>query len=427
MSNKRFRFIWIFTCLVLALGGINSSPADAVQAERDPMPLFASPTGNGTVCSQVAPCASATAISNAASGGTIYFAAGAYTSTASQVMLITKSLTMVGGWSGNTSGPAIVNSQAYVSIVDGQGLRRGIVVQGPGETVMVRDFTIRNCYHSTQGGGVIVTSGALQLENNRFENNIGDSYGGAITVLSVEDVKIMRNTFEGNSATYGGGALYLADGSSVLVSENRFIGNFAGYGSAMHVDSGTVVVQRNVFDGNRGSTSVDIYIKQQPFAFVNNIVVNGKDMAGSAAAVGVYLDIITTTPGLSSIYYNTFSDLSTGLIASSDASVLAINNIFANCLESINATGATIVGNNNLFWNNTSNPHTLTSPVLGDPAFVDRTHGDFHLSAASAGIDAGANLVVPVDIEGQHRPTGLGYDIGADERCFPQYFPIIFK
>ncbi len=427
MSNKRFRFIWIFACLVLAMGGLNSSPADAVKAERDPMPLFASPTGTGAVCSQAVPCASTTAISNAASGGTIYFATGAYTSTSGQVMLITKSLTMVGGWSGNTSGPVVVNPQAYVSIVDGQGLRRGMVVQCTGDIVIVQGFTFRNGYHSTKGGGVAAMAGAVRLENNRFENTFADSYGGAIAVISTEDVKIVRNTFEGNSATYGGGALYLADSSNVLVSENRFTGNSAGYGSAIHVDSGTVVVQRNVFDGNRGSTSVDIYIKQQPFAFVNNIVVNGKDLAGSAAAVGVYLDIITTTPGLSSIYYNTFSDLSTGLIASSDASVLAINNIFANSLQSINATGATIVGNNNLFWNNTSNPHTLTSPVLGDPAFVDRANGNFHLSAASAGIDAGANLLVPVDFEGKHRPTGLGYDIGADERCFPQFLPMVAR
>ena len=48
--------------------------------------------------------------------------------------------------------------------------------------------------------------------------------------------------------------------------------------------------------------------------------------------------------------------------------------------------------------------------------FVNAAGNDFHLSATSPAVDAGTSQFAPaVDLEGTARPSGNGYDIGADE------------
>jgi hypothetical protein len=61
------------------------------------------------------------------------------------------------------------------------------------------------------------------------------------------------------------------------------------------------------------------------------------------------------------------------------------------------------------------------SILLADAAalsalFVNRAGGDYHLVVGSAAIDRGTAVGAPAtDFEGQPRPSGAGYDIGADE------------
>jgi hypothetical protein len=54
--------------------------------------------------------------------------------------------------------------------------------------------------------------------------------------------------------------------------------------------------------------------------------------------------------------------------------------------------------------------------VEGDPRFVDVASANFHLHSDSPAIDRGSATGAPnVDMDGDHRPAGAGYDIGADE------------
>ena len=53
--------------------------------------------------------------------------------------------------------------------------------------------------------------------------------------------------------------------------------------------------------------------------------------------------------------------------------------------------------------------------LWADPAFVDPDNGDYRIGAGSAAIDAGVDAGVTTDIDGETRPFGAGYDIGADE------------
>jgi hypothetical protein len=55
--------------------------------------------------------------------------------------------------------------------------------------------------------------------------------------------------------------------------------------------------------------------------------------------------------------------------------------------------------------------------VLGDPQFVNPASHDFHLKGISTAIDRGSSIGAPsVDFDGNARPQGAGYDIGAYEQ-----------
>ena len=53
--------------------------------------------------------------------------------------------------------------------------------------------------------------------------------------------------------------------------------------------------------------------------------------------------------------------------------------------------------------------------VTGDPAFVSPAGGDYHIGSASAARDRGIDAGLRTDLDGEARPFGAGYDIGADE------------
>ncbi|RLJ03768.1 MAG: hypothetical protein DRP08_03040, partial [Candidatus Aenigmatarchaeota archaeon] len=111
--------------LLLALG-IDNTPALA-----NPGVIRVHPTCNGIP----APCYTSfqDAVDAASPGDEIHIAQGAYTGVRqkggiTQVVYITKSLTLLGGWSNDFSTRDPV---AHPTVVDAQGLGRAVVVSGP--------------------------------------------------------------------------------------------------------------------------------------------------------------------------------------------------------------------------------------------------------------------------------------------------------
>lgn len=80
----------------------------------------------------------------------------------------------------------------------------------------------------------------------------------------------------------------------------------------------------------------------------------------------------------------------------------------------------------NLFYQNVTNYDLVqingagSGDVSGDPKYVDPASSDYHLLTGSAAIDRGTSGGAPAnDIDGQARPAGAGFDIGADEFLAP--------
>jgi uncharacterized repeat protein (TIGR01451 family) len=70
---------------------------------------------------------------------------------------------------------------------------------------------------------------------------------------------------------------------------------------------------------------------------------------------------------------------------------------------------------NSTDWGGDGDIITGTINLWDVPAFVDPDNSDYHIRSSSAAIDTGVEAGVDHDIDGESRPLGSGYDLGADE------------
>jgi hypothetical protein len=339
---------------------------------------------------------------DAASGGDlIKVAGGVYTTTESQVLTVKKGVHLVGGYRvEDWSEPDPV---AQPTILDAGRVpgRRAVLVDGRDAlTITLAGFQIqRGDAKELEGGGVYIAGGSVLLDGNSILSSTTEVSGGGVFV-SGGQVSLRHNLIQGNSAAYGGG-LYV-DGGEVLMEGDVFRENVA------EPEGGAIALGGGIMTGT------NVSIVQNPLAGAG-VYLCGGHLAGNhwTLADNGRHGVITQ---LGIDQYRGLLELKNSIVAYHNTGV----------------GGARAHAHQTLF-HEVAIPcdpgASCVSNLFGDPAFVDRLHGDYHIQHDSAAVDQGYGMDVPIDMDGETRPMGSASDIGADEvdaREF-RYLPLVVR
>jgi len=100
-----------------------------------------------------------------------------------------------------------------------------------GNNVTLKNINFINGYAKYEGGAIVgdFNEGILTVENCNFTDN-NAAYGGAISILGDDDVKITNTKFINNTASISGGAI---DANDAIIDNCEFTDNHAGNGGAV--------------------------------------------------------------------------------------------------------------------------------------------------------------------------------------------------
>ena len=204
-----------------------------------------------------------------------------------------------------------------------------------------------------------------------------------------------RSKLSGFSVVNGGGIGVECFGISAIID-----GNYIG----QHVSIGVHII------GSGSSNSI----------VTNNIVI---DCGGYGGIFG------NSVYGSPQIIHNTVVGNSTaGIGFCHPGTPIIKNNIVVRNGAGIDVCPNTEPNNShNNSWNNVSHNWGGCAPGEGaiseNPLFVNAISGDYHLRKDSPCIDAGMDVGLYVDMDGDVRPFGAGFDMGADE-FVPSYIEV---
>ena len=345
-----------------------------------------------------------TAIDAAASGDEILVAPGTYRISSPVDIPASKTLTL----RSTQSRAAIIDGQRLCTVfyirgtnswVEGFTIRNGYSDGYAGGVWMLNASTLRDCLvtsNQAYGGGGVEVNGAATVENCTIRSNLATDFGGGVLFYNGTTGVVRNCTISDNVASNSGGGVYVQNGgmvSNCWISGNRTV-DAAGNGGGVFVtatagNTGGTLVNSVICNNSTPQDGGGIYCSQG--ATVLAPIVNCTVVSNAAGRYGGGIRQNSARMINNIIYFN---------VAPTDSNLYqdAGSGWVTNCcvipLPAFNGTAC----------------------FTNAPAFVNRSSLDFHLVAGSACIDAGAvNNAPGNDYDGNLRPVGAAYDVGAFE------------
>ena len=374
------------------------------------------------------------------SGDEIWVASGTYTPTIGVTRTATFQLksgvALYGGFTGTETRRDQRNWTANVTILSGDIGVPGVFSDnayhvlrsiGVDNSAVVDGFTVRDgnangdiTVYQDIGGGLCncgdgpypnnVPGGSPTVRNMIFYNNSA-AYSGAAMFNWVNSSPIVSNvTFISNSVGAYGGAMDNYNGSSPSLSNVTFMSNTGTYGGALSARLYSSPTLTNVlFVHNHAYRGGAIHNEENSFPLLTHVTI----VSNSASDKGGAISNWETSPPLDSGHVIVRNSIFWGNSAGTDPE---INNDPTSTIAVVAYTdiqgGYTGTGNLNL-----------------DPQFVNAGANNYHLSGTSPAINAGLNLGVSTDLDGNPRDSQP--DMGAYERVssssYQNYLPLTLK
>jgi hypothetical protein len=269
-----------------------------------------------------------------------------------------------------------------------------IVGEEDADNAVIRDCVLRDAYEQMVKITLDINDRRVSADNGLIENclfeytaGIGPQYYiGGVDGHGAKNWVIRGNTFrdiKSPTSTAAEHAVHFwTDSADIIVEDNLIIDCDRGIGFGL-LDPAS----------NRGALRGIIR---------NNMIYSSAARKGPAADAGIILE---STPG-TEVYNNT----------------VMLENGYPNAIEYrwSTTTGVKIYNNltNAQIRQRDGASAQLASNITNATAasFVNLAAGDLHLASGSPAIDAGTNIPsVARDFDGQPRPQGGAYDVGADE------------
>ncbi len=299
------------------------------------------------------------------------------------------------------------------------------------------------------GGGIIIHDSTVQVISNVIESNFAAGYAGSTTIYqgigggivisnstaTLRSNQILSNTTTNSiSGTLGSGGGIDSISSTLIIQENTIANNNANawkvsVGGGLYLYNSVFTLEGNRITGNTAfgnqwGRGGGIRLAICPaFTITNNIIAKN-----SSGELGSGIGSFNST---GKIIHNTIAENTQGdgtgiYLDHGPGSITLANNIIVSQTVGISVTAGSTVTINATLWGagTWANTHdwfgsgtiiTGTINLWGNPSFVNPANLDYHIALNSAALDSGVNAGLRRDIDGDYRPMGFGYDIGADE------------
>jgi len=331
----------------------------------------------------------------------------------------------------------IISNTASISPTSGSG--GGIYLYGASDSALISgNQVLSNTAYSDSwgqgGGGLYLSHSDADILGNLIQGNTCNRAGGGIHVGCCGAPRILGNEIRSNESDHNGGGIYARFTGWLHIEGNWIIDNVAGsYGGGICSVNGnqpTIVANRVL--SNTASSGAGVLVETSRYYTVtNNFIAHN----GRGAGIKIW---DTTRYGLvahNTVAFNAGAEggiyLAEGYITPTVVSNIVVSNTYG-IRAHTNASGTL---DYNDVWSNTTQDYDLpgalepgSHDIQADPVFTNPAGDDFHLQAGSPCIDAGTDAGVTSDIDGDPRPVGAGYDIGADEfRQWYIYLPLVAR